>query len=570
MHKKKPKRLRKSARRKKTAYVDRFYQIRNASKTNESSPQNDPCKRKETLRSARRKYPLWRLTPLVKILIFPFRRKNLFTSSAAIICLISFAGFFYLRQSRPIEIRAELTGLGDIEFTYSGKQNAGISPLCGCYAEQPSEAWRGITFPARYVQIQREGSKPLTGYMMTAAEPGSTQWWGSTFQLQGSVYRFAIPETEDFDPRVLLNDKFPESYRVISTRKYDQTKYFMLISSKGLNVALMGNTALGSWIPTDASQVRVEYRKEGMHLSARNIAVIEERYRNTEVNVETGTVPEGVPLGDFLGPDVIFWSEDPAAVLVANEDIIELTEPPQKHEKVIQAIITQPSFSVRLGVDPMEQDLVDSFVRDLKDYNSLPNQEREKGSSVGAMVIGQLDDGKVTVSIIDPEKQSEEFDAVYGLMKENDVVQRRVNFDAMLDGKPFKKSYMMDFRYPPIPPNRGFNIFGPISSIKFSKALGTLALGSRDIEIKVPSMLDFREIQSLDVDKGVFAVPIQLNPAEAKAKIQLKATSQTFLNNEPLNRVIDELKMTNFELSLISIIVGVLSLAVGLWSLIRK
>lgn len=130
---------------------------------------------------------------------------------------------------------------------------------------------------------------------------------------------------------------------------------------------------------------------------------------------------------------------------------------------------------------------------------------------------------------------------------------------------------IMTFRYPPIPPNRGFNIFGPISSMKFSRAVGSLALGSRQVDIKVPSLLDFQDIQSLNIEKeGVLTVPIQLNTAEEKAKILLQATSQTFLNNDPLNQRVDEYKMSNIQLPLISATVSVLSLLVSLWSRMRK
>ncbi len=545
------------------------HRVQTNSREPESSKQKLNDKDIGTRASSRRKYLKYKVGAIPKILIFPFKKKNLLTTVALIICMTSFLTFLYLMKSTPTEIRAELTGLGDIEFTYSGKQSSAISPLCGCYSELPREAWRGITFPARYLQINREGSKPLTGYMMTAAEPDNINWRSSTFQLQGTIYTFALPETDNFDPRVLLNDEFPQTYRVLNTKKYDNAHYFMIVSQQGLNIALLGDTPLGSWIPTDESKVVIKYQREGMHLNAPNVAVIEEKYKNTEANVETVTVPN-VPLGDFLGPNVIFWSEDKLAVIIARDDILQLNQSLQKGEKVIQAIVTQPSFSVRLGVDPMEKELVDSYLEDLRNYNSLPNQERRKGSSVKTMVVGQLDDGQVTVSITNPEKQSEEFDVVYNRMKENDVVDRRIEIDADMDGKPYKKSLIMNFRYPPIPPNRGFNIFGPISSIKFSRAVGSLALGSRNVDIKVPSMLDFREIQSLDIEKGVFTVPIQLNTAEEKAKIQLKATSQTYLNDEPLNRRIDEYKMSNIQLPLISATVSILSLLVGLWSRIRK
>ncbi len=506
----------------------------------------------------------------LKVFFLPFKKKYLVTTIALMVCITSLLTVFYLAKSKPIEIRAELTGLGDIDFAYSGKQNLAISPLCGCYDEQPREQWRGITFPARYLQLNREGSKPLTGYMMTVAEPGNMTWWSSMFRLRGSIYTFAVPENENFDSRVLLNEKFPETYRVLNRRRYTRAHHFLLISSKGLNISLLGDMPLGSWVPADESQVSVKYQREGMHLNARNVAVIEEHYKNTEANIETLEVPN-VPLGDFLGPNVIFWSEDESAIIIAGDDVLQLEQSLPEGQKVIHAIVTEPPFSVRVAVDPLDKGLADHYIKSMKDYGALPAEERKKYESYGgSRVIGQLDDGKITVSIIDPEKQSEEFDAVYQRMKENEVVDRRVDINAMSETKPFEQSWIMNFRYPPIPPNKGFNIFGPISSMKFSRAIGDLALGSRNINIKVPSSLDFREIQSLDIEKGVFAVPVQLNTAAEKARIQIKATSETFLNDTPLNRRADEYKLNDLHLPIFGITIGVLSLLIAVWSRTRK
>ena len=99
----------------------------------------------------------------------PFQQKYRTATIGVLISLTFMSVFLYLIQSEPAEVRAELSQLGDISFTYSGKQNSGISPLCGCYAEKPREQWRGITFPGRYINIERKGTKPLTGFMITAA-----------------------------------------------------------------------------------------------------------------------------------------------------------------------------------------------------------------------------------------------------------------------------------------------------------------------------------------------------------------------------------------------------------------
>lgn len=130
----------------------------------------------------------------------------------------------------------------------------------------------------------------------------------------------------------------------------------------------------------------------------------------------------------------------------------------------------------------------------------------------------------------------------------------------------------MEFRYPPIPPFKGFNIFGAISNLTFPAATGTISIGSRTTEVKLPSLIDFRDIQSLDIKdiaKRNIPIPVQLDSAEGYAKIQLKATSQIFLNGESLNKLADEYKINSDYIPYISLVISVLSFLTGIWS-IRK
>jgi hypothetical protein len=128
---------------------------------------------------------------------------------------------FYITENQPADIGVQLSEVGNVEFSYSGYQTSGISPLCGCYSEQSWDTWRGVTFPARYLQINREGKSdyPFTSYIMTAATPHQIRWYPSIFRLQATAYTFSLPINESFDPRMFLNEqipKFPESYKIVA------------------------------------------------------------------------------------------------------------------------------------------------------------------------------------------------------------------------------------------------------------------------------------------------------------------------------------------------------------------
>jgi hypothetical protein len=114
----------------------------------------------------------------------------------------------------------------------------------------------------------------------------------------------------------------------------------------------------------------------------------------------------------------------------------------------------------------------------------------------------------------------------------------------------------MEFRYPPIPPNNGFNIFGKINRLKTDSAMGNLMIGSRSFNIEAPAAVELRNIKRLDVKNGVMEVPIQIGMAETPARIQLKATSEIYVNDESITRRVDNNKTLVDYIVMIATILG--------------
>ncbi|HYP01060.1 MAG TPA: hypothetical protein VER76_12780, partial [Pyrinomonadaceae bacterium] len=132
-------------------------------------------------------------------------------------------------------------------------------------------------------------------------------------------------------------------------------------------------------------------------------------------------------------------------------------------------------------------------------------------------------------------------------MKENDLIKIPhvhgdfigMDYDTGKEISRFNELGWMEFRYPPIPPNSGFNIFGSFRSLVFNQVQGHLVMGSRTLDINVPSDLELQDINSLHVDGGVIQVPIRWDAKENVANIHLQATARTTLNGEPLGRGFD-------------------------------
>ena len=72
--------------------------------------------------------------------------------------------------------------------------------------------------------------------------------------------------------------------------------------------------------------------------------------------------------------------------------------------------------------------------------------------------------------------------------------------------------------------------------------MGNLLIGSRSFSIDAPAALELRDVQKLEFKNGVMEVPIQIGMTETPARIQLKATSEIYVNDESITRRLDNNK----------------------------
>jgi hypothetical protein len=428
-------------------------------------------------------------------------------------------------------------------------------------ADKKAEEWRGITFLARHVQIARSGDSPMTGFMITSATPEITNWTPLLFRLRATVYSISLPKTEPFNPEQLIHNQLPATTRIDQSKDVGIKDFLMFITDKPLNISLLGSIPLGGWIPAKGSTVTLKTQKS-MHGDAysRNDASIEESYgpyNESLIKEKDGQIEFSetidLPLGDFLGPNVVLWSDDNSAVVTAEKEVfppIQNTEPDRYHIKAI--VIGDSAFSVRVACEAFEKDEIQKYISEFAPRDGkvfLPRRVR--------------DSGKIVLHITDPTGQTPDFSQIYRHIKENPVIWVK---SPTVDG--YESEW--NFRYPPLPPNEGFNIFGPVSSLKLSSALGSIMIGSKQYPITAESSLSLKNIHSLDVDGGVISVPVQLDVGKKQANVQLQATSEILINDEPLNKRLDEHRNFSRYMLFVSPIISVLSLLVSVSSLIFK
>lgn len=494
----------------------------------------------------------------LRLLLWPVRKRNLLFTSLLLLCTLFLYSFFYFRASASTDVSGVITQLGDIEFTYNKFQSEGLSPLCGCFRDVNPDEWRGITFAARYIQIERTGELPSTGYLITAALPDKTSWMPALFGLKGTLYSISLPAEEEFDPKFLL-DPGQHNYEILSKRNYESADLLMMISNSPLRLALLGDKPIGSWIPADGSKVWIK-NEPSRRLSIPTIATIEETYGPYRPEIEGKNLRNqqmGLPLGDFLGPNIVAWMQDGSPVITTSHEVETPNIKPQNGKQVVTAFVVTPPFSLRVAVMPLQEELIKHYVNDMKD----PNHQHEF-----SIPMAYRDSGKVWVSVVDPEKQTADFDEIYKRMKEGEIINTYNNPTIVsIEGKRIGP-IGMSFRYPPIPPNKGFNIFGTISSLKINNVTGNLIIGTRQIPIPAPSILELRGIQSLNPEADAISIPLRVESKNNNSELQIRATSEVFLNNVPLNKRSDQYGITDFA-ALISMIGTLASAGAALWGL---
>lgn len=489
----------------------------------------------------------------------------IFFSVSLIFIVIYILFFKYLSESSPAKITGTITQFKDVELSYDTYQSEGRSPLCGCLAEKEAEEWRGITFVARHLQISRTGETPITGYLITNALPERTFWNPMLFKLRATVYSIAIPVADAFDPELLLQNKLPSSQKILESKDIGVKDFVSLFTEKPLNVSLLGNTPLAGWIPVKGSKVSLKY-KEGIHADALsvNTASIEEIY--SEYNKDSKKINEkdktfsfseniDYPLGDFLGPNVVLWTNDKSATIQTEKDIFPAYQFEERDFKRITVVLVKDSaFSVRVACLPFDNDEVIRNVKSATERNGslfIPDRVR--------------DSGKVVVSIFDPKDQTSEFENIYNFVKENPITWvktavRRIDKTNNYDENEW------NFRFPPLPNNKGFNIFGPVSDLTLSSVLGSIMIGSKQFPIVAKSNLKLKKIKGLQVEKGIISVPIQVD--KNKAELEFEATSEVYVNDESLNKKSTEHKDLSDYFVFVTPIISILSLLISLLGLL--
>lgn len=445
------------------------------------------------------------------------RRLLRLTILPTVLASIAVALFVLPAPERPAQrVHAELRDIQKFTVRYAGQQSNGYSPLCGCVAEKRPEEWWGLAFVARAATLTNNCGCPFTKFTITGAAPTTIRWKRETYRVTAIVEMVDAPAAmsdSDFDT-LLAGRTVPAGAKVLWSSPVESDE-ISLVTKGHIHVSLRGDTPMAAWLPRETSTISVESRP-GVFNSAPGHTVIRESYQPwpeallAHIRQQPQDLAGGeYPLADFLGPDVVFWSDDADALL--NTTQFTKRAPAIEGRTTFTIVhVTKPPFSARVAVMPYPQ----------RDYDA---DVQRKDPSHGLINHTVEDAGSVEMKLYDLDVQQRDASAAYSKLAARDKVwiDDIPNTAATLvpilpDGSddlkhpvhlpPYRAE---EFRYPPGPTRPGINVFGPLRMLALEGARGEIGLGANQrVSLSVPSTMELRKIRDVRRELGAVRMPV--------------------------------------------------------------
>jgi hypothetical protein len=507
----------------------------------------------------------------------------------AVIATFFVGAIFVLTHSwhKRERVTGRLAGVRELSYTPAAQDDGGISPVCGCL-KPPFNAWRGITFAGREAIVSRRGRSPLTEWTISGAEAKEG------IEPAPAEQRLAVEVVQmdpigHFDPSWMVDGKLNEHGKVLTRSVFN---VFMLsITTNGdLHVGLLGDVPIGAWIPLPRSEVELTADPSPFP-GTPSVPRMTERHpphrAMDEVRFEHGRIRgQGYPLGDFLGPNLVLWSTAPFT-----EASGWPVEKGQRRRGLVTAIRLKGStFSTRIAAVPLTWK---EFSEHLPYMLTAPNQGRDyvysgepDGSEVVVRVtkpLGQRAYAQLRRKVLsEPVIHMRPFNRV-GLLLPSDEAQPGAKLLTPID----LKSRLLNSarrrlvarrkilhkvvriperdRYPPLPLEAGFNVFGPLRSILFRGVRGHLLLADQAKNLSGSADLRLTDVSALQNEVGEEFVPAPLSTSRKSATLQFRAVGAASINGIPqtVTNFMDEHQKV---IATISFILAVLSAFLGIYA----
>lgn len=475
-----------------------------------------------------------------------------------------------LARSYATELTGRLAGVRELSFVEGTQADGGLSPNCGC-DKIPVNSWRGITFASRRLTISRHGGAPWTEWIISNAEPHNISLGGKELFLQGEALR--IRSDGRFDPQQLIDARGPGA----EVLQRWPIKHFAvsLYSREAVHVAMFGSVPVGAWVPFPGSRVQLS-SDHSPFFEDEPRPKIEEKYPS-DVGIDRaisrpghgkGDEPQVYPFGDFLGPNIVFWTSDPRAQIPGST-----LDSPGGPGIITAIVLRKCCFSAQLDVAPVTS----GFLAGLRRYG-----EEKPGGSAEVIYNQDVKPGHLEVEVERP-LDHRQYEELRERVRARPRVGVRVRLPSGLPELPapvqalapreqaqIRESgyYIEGVHYPPLPKFAGFNVFGPLRQVAFKGVRGSLMVADKTVNLAGSADLELGEVSGLRDKSGEELIAAPLSTSAESADLEFSAVGTASVNGVSKTTVNSHLEpklaIIGTVLTLAAASVGLIS---GLWRL---
>jgi hypothetical protein len=522
------------------------------------------------------------------------RRKRIAGRAGSLLAMLGLSALtvFILTHSwhERVRLTGRLAGVREMSFTPAVQENGGVTPVCGCFKPH-FNAWRGITFAAREAVISRHGRSPLTEWTISGAEAKEG------IEPAPAAQRMAVEVIQmdpdgHFDPAWMAHGDLGRHGRVLSRSTFNA--FMISLTTDGdLHVGLLGDVPVGAWIPLPRSEVSLTAdpspfpgtppvpRMTETHPASRHMDEV--RYEHN------GVRGQGYPLGDFVGPNVVLWSSAPLAQASGRP-----VEKWQRGRGLVTAIRLKGStFSTRVAAVPVTRK---ELVEHVPYMDAAPHGGREY------LFSGRPDGTEMVVKVTKPLGREaydrlrrkvlahpvihmrtfnrigilfpkEEAQPGARLLHPTDLRSRLLNWarrqtearrNTVHEVVPIRERD----RYPPLPSEAGFNVFGPLHEILFRGVHGHLLLADKAKNLGGSADLKLDEVSGLRNQAGEEFVPAPLTTSGESASLQFSTVGEESINGVP-QTVTSYMEQNQLLFAAISFVLTAVSAAIAIYAFTR-
>lgn len=458
--------------------------------------------REERARAQREREERERTAALLK------RRKWLIAVGGGLVAvgLILAAVVHWMLKPLPTDVHGRLSHVRELSFVEGTQRDGGISPVCGC-KEPKLDEWRGVEFAGRRVTLHLRGGF-WSQWLVSSAEPSSVSLTGEENIVQATAYR--VP-ARGFNPLDFVRSRNGNA-GVSSIDVHAPT--FSILTHGKLKVALSGPIPIGVWIPFPQSVVRLSATRSPFPDDPQRPRLVEQYppqvgYWPDRRDMPRPKEPQIYPLGDFLGPNLVLWTDDPEARIMGTP-----FRGASGSGIVTAVVISSAIFSTRIGVTPVPGDFV------------IGSEGFSLGEPEGLAEMGfdSSGIGSTLELTVDQPLAQKDYRRVKGLVSEAPKKWVLADLNPEYGGRAGAEyKALEEQRFPPLPDHTGFNVSGPLERITFRSVSGDLTAGGNHVDLSGGADLDLDELEVFRNSHDEQLIPAPLSTGEEFADLDFRA-----------------------------------------------